>query len=338
MALRIEQNVPLAQYTTLHVGGVADFVVEVKTVEEVRAALRFASQTATPPLILGGGSNVLISDAGYRGLVIINRLTGREYQEEGETVRLRCGAGENFDAVVAETVAKGYWGLENLSAIPGTVGATPIQNVGAYGVEVSSLVTAVIAIHSKTYEEKIFTLTECAFGYRDSFFKNEAGRAWVVTAVEFTLSKKSQPHLEYGALTELQTVPSLTPAHVRAKVTEIRAGKFPDWHEVGTAGSFFKNPIIPRTQYEALVQKYPELPSFSVGASMVKVPLGYILDRVCQLRGYCEEGVCLYEQQALVLVNVGNANAATIDAFAKKVAMMVKEKTGIEIEREVRSV
>lgn len=263
---------------------------------------------------------------------------GRAYSEQRDDVTLTCGAGEILDAVVADTVARNYWGLENLSAIPGTVGATPIQNVGAYGVEVSSLVTAVRAVHVDTLEEKVFSTAACQFGYRDSFFKTSEGRAWVVVEVTVLLSKAPAPQLTYGALAELQSQTNLSSSQVREKVVSIRAGKFPDWHIVGTAGSFFKNPIISRAQYEQLCEKYPELPGYPTPVGEVKVSLGWILDHVCHLRGYCQDGVCLYEQQALVLVNVAAKNANAIDVFADHIANRVADKTGISIEREVRKV
>lgn len=338
MGLRIEKAVPLAPYTTLQVGGVADHLAVVKTVEELGEALRFAKQTATPPLILGGGSNVLISDFGYRGLVIVNQISGRQYEEEGDEVLLTCGAGEVLDTVVADTATRGYWGLENLSAIPGTIGATPIQNVGAYGVEISDLVTKVVAVHVETTEEKVFTKADCQFGYRDSFFKTTAGREWIVTSVTFRLSCTSAPQLEYGALAELEKTAELTPQQVRDQVVAIRSEKFPDWQRVGTAGSFFKNPIISNAQFTALQKDYPGILGYPMGDTKTKVSLGWVLDNVCSLRGYCRDGVCLYERQALVLVHESPVSAKAIDEFATYVANMVKEKTGIVIEREVRSV
>ena len=195
-------------------------------------------------------------------------------------VTLTCGSGEWLDDVVADSVERGYWGLENLSAIPGTVGATPVQNVGAYGVEVSSRITAVAAIHQDSEEEKIFSVRECAFGYRDSFFKSPAGAVWVVTTVTFSLSQTPRPQLEYGALAALKTVEDITPSLVRASVMKIRAGKFPDWKVVGTAGSFFKNPIITAAAYKTLKTNYPELPGFPTDNGMVKVSLGFILDKI----------------------------------------------------------
>jgi UDP-N-acetylmuramate dehydrogenase len=337
MELLLRENVPLSQYTTLKVGGVADYVVEVKSVEDLKKALMLAQErTKTAPLILGGGSNVLIPEEGYRGLVIIMNMKGREYKDEADTLcQLRLGAGEVLDDVVAETCEKGLWGLENLSSIPGSVGATPVQNVGAYGAEVSSLITNVQAIHRETFEEKNFSNDECVFLYRDSFFKSEAGKSWIITSVTFSLSKTLIPQLEYADLVSLRERSDLTPQVVREAVQVIRAGKFPDWHTVGTAGSFFKNPIIEATHFADLQQQYPGIVGYIQENDMVKVSLGWILDKVCGLKGYCDEHVCLFEKQALVLVTKSTATADDIKKFTVDVQKKVFEKTKINIETEV---
>lgn len=336
-----KQNVSLHQYTTLHIGGVADYVWEVESVEEVRAACRFAKQTGTPPgntpLILGGGSNVLISDEGYRGVVIRNCIQGRTYHDvSDDVVHLTVGAGELLDDVVADTVARGLWGLENLSSIPGTVGATPVQNVGAYGVEVADSIVSVQAVHRDSGEEKLFSQTECAFAYRDSFFKTPDGRLWIITAVTFALSRTPQPQIAYADLAPLRECTTLTPADIRTQIQQVRAAKFPDWTVVGTAGSFFKNPIISSSAFAKLVQQYPDIPSFVQSDGRVKVPLGYILDKVCQLKGYREGNVGLYENQALVLVAYDGATATEVKTFVKKIEAYVFEKTNIQIECEVQ--
>ncbi len=250
---------------------------------------------------------------------------------------MSCGSGEVLDDVIEDATSLGYWGLENLSSIPGTVGATPIQNVGAYGVEVSSLITGVKAVHSKTLEEKNFTPQECFFSYRDSFFKTQEGRQWFVTEVSFKLSKKSAPKLSYGSLIDLQNQPDITPNQIRKTVQEIRAGKFPDWAVIGTAGSFFKNPIISAGKYTELKSTYPDLPGFELENGQIKLSLGWVLDKICGLRGYCEGGVCMFKQQALVLTNTGDS-AKAVKKFQAKVAGIVKEKVGIDIEPEVRIV
>lgn len=338
MKLAIEENVSLSQYTTLKVGGEADYFVEVETVDDLKEGLMFAKQTSNPPLLIGAGSNLLFPDSGYRGIVIKNNIKGVVYNHGNEgDVLVTVGAGEVLDELISDTVSRNLWGLENLSAIPGTVGATPIQNVGAYGVEVSELVRSVSAINIDTLEEKVFSREECQFAYRDSFFKTDAGRKWVVTSVDFCLSTVQKSCLDYGDLALLKNTPDLSPQAVRDKVIEIRSGKFPDWKQVGTAGSFFKNPVISQDTFKTLQTKYPEIPFYPASENKIKIPLGWVLDNVCQLKGYCQNNVCLYEKQALVLVNQG-ADAATIKKFVTFVTNAVEEKTGLKIEPEVRIV
>lgn len=336
MNIEIKEQCKLSDYTTIHLGGIADYLVEVSSIEELKAALQFArEQTATPPLVIGGGSNILFADEGYRGLVIVNRIAGYRIAESENEAMLMAGAGEILDDVVRRTAESRLWGLENLSSIPGSVGATPVQNVGAYGVEVSSLIKEVKAIHSQTLEEKTFANSECRFSYRDSYFKTPEGKEWIVVEVIFKLRKNFSPILHYGSLTELSNSEALTPAEVRTKVQEIRSEKFPDWNEVGTAGSFFKNPIISKNEFEELQDKYPEIVGHKVSEEEVKVSLGWILDKVCNLRGYCEGNVCLYEKQALVLVVEKGASATEVNNFVKKITGLVFEKIKIKIEPEV---
>jgi UDP-N-acetylmuramate dehydrogenase len=335
--MEIRTGVPLAPYTTLKVGGAAEHLVEVTSETELQQVRQFAEQIDAPVLLLGGGSNVLVPDAGYQGVVIVNRITGIEYQSTAEgKISVTIGAGELLDDVVADTVKRGYWGLENLSHIPGTVGAAPIQNVGAYGVEVSALITSVRAVSLQSGEVRTFKNQDCQFAYRDSYFKTAAGREWLVTRVTCTLATDREPRLEYGDLQQLDQA-TCTLADVRAKVIEIRSSKFPDWHTVGTAGSFFKNPIISVDQHTQLLQQYPALPTFVMPDGRYKISLGWVLDKVCDLRGYRVGAVGLYHNQALVLINTGDS-ATAIEDFAAQIAALVYDKTAIKIEPEVRFV
>jgi len=337
MSSVMQHDVSLSAHTTLQVGGPADYFVAVHTVEGLKQALHFAKQNAVPVYVLGGGSNILFPDDGFRGLVIKNCIPGIVYTQQESDTTLVCGAGENWDDVVADTVEKKYWGLENLSLIPGTVGATPIQNVGAYGVEVAELITAVACVHKETLQEKVFSAAECQFGYRDSYFKSTAGRDWIVTHVTFTVSASPQPKLEYKDIMHLQGVENISSQIIRDAIVQVRTKKFPDWERVGTAGSFFKNPIIPEAASVALVQKYPELPTFPAGPGECKVLLGWILDKALHLKGYKKDNVRLFENQALVLVNEGGSSQA-IESFYLSIQKIVFEETGITIEPEVQIV
>lgn len=328
-------GVALAGKTTFQVGGPATYFATATTVTELQTLLTTAYAAEQPVTIIGGGSNVLVADTGVAGCVIAPAMRDWTDTRTGTTVHLTVGAGMVFDDLVAQTVARGWWGLENLSHIPGWVGATPIQNVGAYGVEVSDRIISVTALHKETLEVRTFTHAECDFGYRDSWFKTAAGRAWVVTQVTFQLSTEPTPELSYRDLHErfADATPQL--ADIRQAVVEIRAAKFPDWHTVGTAGSFFKNPIVSAAQYTQLQQAYPDLPGYPLAGERVKVALGWLLDKACALRGHYQGPVGCYESQALVLVQTGGATATEITRFAHFVAEEVFAKTGITIEWEV---
>ena len=273
------------------------------------------------------------------GLVLQIKLKGITFADQGEIVKLEAAAGETFDEVVAEAVEKGYWGLENLSAIPGTVGATPIQNVGAYGVEIADLIERVTVFNPITGELESLTPAQCQFSYRNSIFKHSAGRHYIVVSVTLCLHKKATPKLAYADVAAYGfDAATVTPLQVRLAITEIRSKKFPDWHRVGTAGSFFKNPIITKDKYGELKKEYPELPFFEVNETHVKIPLAWVLDTVCKLKGFKMGSVGLYEHQPLALVNFGNGNEKEITALAEYVSRKVKEKINVDIEWEVQRI
>lgn len=331
----IQTHVPLAPLTTFKTGGAAALCVVVTTEAELTAALAYAHAEALAVTVLGGGSNVLVPDAGVLGLTILMRIEGEAIEQDGSTVRVTVGAGVELDRFIARCVSAGWWGLENLSAIPGSVGATPIQNVGAYGVEAGEVIQSVRAFDRETAQFTELSASACQFGYRDSLFKHADGR-YVVTAVTYRLSTEPRPRLSYRDLAAhfgADPTPSL--AAIRAAVTDIRSRKFPDWHTVGTAGSFFKNPIIPRSQYESLQGRYPDLPYYPVSDGTVKVPLGWILDHVLGVRGEGTATVGTYREQALVVVNRGGASTTDVLHFTDTLADHVFRETGIAIEREV---
>lgn len=332
--LSIARDVPLAPYTTFGTGGAAQYFLSVTASADLKSLTDRAAEM--PTLVLGGGSNLLVADSGFAGLVIKNEITGRSYEVKDDEVLATFGAGELLDAVVAETVAHGYWGLENLSHIPGTIGATPVQNVGAYGVEVSQLIDAVEAVHSTTGVSQWFTAKDCQFGYRDSFFKTPAGKPWIITQVRFRLSLSPRPILTYGDLRQLPDTTSQQA--IRDRVIAIRSTKFPDWHTARTAGSFFKNPIISKAHYNQLQERYPDLPAYEVDDTHCKIPLGWVLDKVCQVRGHQVGKVGSYEGQALVVTATEGATTADIMDYADYLRTIVKQATDIAIEPEVTGV
>jgi UDP-N-acetylmuramate dehydrogenase len=333
----IQEGVQLKDYTTFHIGGIADFFVRVRTVDELREAVRFAHERQLPITILGGGSNMLIGEQGIRGVVIKIDIEGIRYEQTGEYDALvHVGAGMMLDALVEDTIAHGYWGLENLSAIPGTVGATPVQNVGAYGVEIGSRIASVAVYDMVDEKEITLSAVACAFGYRTSLFKTDAGKQYIITGVTFALTRVPRPHIEYADLRKTfgDTVPSQR--DIRATLIQIRGNKFPDWTVVGTAGSFFKNPSVTKEKYAALRTKYEHLPGYENEDGSIKIPLGFVIDKIIGMRGVCVGNVGTYEAQSLVIVNYGGATADDVDAFAQEIEKKVFDAIGVRIEREVR--
>jgi UDP-N-acetylmuramate dehydrogenase len=335
--IEVRTQVSLAPYTTFNIGGPAEFFVVVTTLEELIEAVQYAHQRLLHITVIAGGSNMLIADEGIPGLTIKMSFGGYAIEPTNHYDALvRMNAGATLDDVIAECVKQGYWGLENLSAIPGSVGATPIQNVGAYGVEVSSRITHVTALNIDTCTFRTFTRDECAFGYRMSFFKTTEGSRHIITEVGFFVSKIPTPHLQYADLRRAFSDRDPSLRQIRDEIIRIRSQKFPDWRIVGTAGSFFKNPRITRERYQTLLRTYPDAPGFDDGPDTLKVPLGWILDKVLNMRGARDGAVGTYQNQSLVLVNWGGARASDIERFAQTIEARVKEATDIDIEREVR--
>ena len=330
----IQENISLAQYTTFKIGGNAHFFCKVTTVDELKEAVIFAKEKSVPFFVLGGGSNILIADEGFNGLVIKMDIEGKKIQDQIIT----AGAGESWDDFVDYTVKQGFNGLENLSSIPGTVGAAPVQNIGAYGVEVGQFISSVNVFDTQTMKEVELSVRECHFGYRYSLFKKEKGR-YIVTLVNFSLKRDGKVNVEYKDLKEKFT--QATPSQVREAVIDIRRHKLPDWNKWGTAGSFFKNPVITQAHFDELKAKYPGLPGFpendANGKSndQIKIPLGWVLDNVCNAKGLLRGGVGTYEKQALVIVTKPGATASEVVEFTQDLMKQVKEKTGIIVEAEV---
>ena len=335
--ITVSHNISLAPHTTFKLGGIAEHFCIVHSEDELREAHTYARSNNLPIWIIGGGSNLLVPDEGVRGLVVCMAIEGVAYEENQDTCIVHAGAGVWFDDLVRDTVARGLWGLENLSSIPGTVGASVVQNIGAYGVEVGEVVQEVRACDTEASAPTVRMLSPeaCAFGYRDSCFKHGAGKSLVVTGVSYILSKTPRPRLAYKDLARTfhDVVP--TQVEIRDAVVAIRAQKFPDIRSIGTAGSFFKNPIISQSQYDTLRARYPELPGFPFGEGMVKVPIAWILDHVLMVKGLRARAVGAWNAQPLVLVNYGGASCADVDAFARMLEVRVREETGIILEREV---
>lgn len=350
----IQENIPLAKLTTMKVGGDARFFCTAKNTQDLVKAVTFAQKENLPIFILGSGSNIIVSDEGLKGLVIKMEIEGvRPLRVADNNILLVVSAGENWDHVVEYAVNQKLYGIENLSAIPGTVGAVPIQNIGAYGMEVGDVIEWVEVFNTKTMEfEKLFN-EECAFGYRDSIFKKDEGKDFIVTQVAFLLQRNGELKTDYKDIRnffEGHRDQSITLSNLRDAVVRIRTAKLPDHKKVGTVGSFFKNPHISRDALMVLKKKYPELPFFISEdnnpdipqlpfviskSNDIKIPLAWILDKVCGLGGFREGNVGLHPTQPLALIHYGGGSCREIDNFAKKIEDKVMKATGIEIVREV---
>jgi len=335
--MTIEKNVPLAPYTTFGIGGPALFLICVKNVEELKEALSFAAQKQLRVLVLGGGSNVVIEDSGFNGLVIKIEIKGIEIEQSAGGAVVTAGAGEGWDALVERTTQEGLWGIENLSGIPGTVGGAVVGNIGAYGQALSQKLEWVDALDRHTGIVQQFTNAECDFGYRESVFSKHADR-YVVVRAAFLLTLMPTPELSYKDLAERfkdEKNPALFA--IREAVLAIRHGKFPDLSVEGTAGSFFKNPIVTKEAADALVAQYPGLPVFAMPeTSGVKIPLAWLLDRVLNLKGFSVGGARLFEKQPLVVAAKKGTTSDEVIKLASVVTEKVKEKFSISIEPEVK--
>lgn len=335
----IKKNVKLAPLTTFKIGGKADYFCVAESVEDLSEAAKFARNKKLPVFVLGGGSNLVVDDSGFRGLVIKIEILGLDFSDNGEVV---AGAGENWDYLISVCIGKKFYGLENLSGIPGTVGGAAVQNIGAYGVEVKDSVKWVEALDIKTGKLKKFLSKQCRFGYRNSFFKSEEGRRWIVVRVCFALSRLGEVNIKYRDLENYFAKSpkggEVSPEAVRKAVLKIRSKKFPPLNKFGTAGSFFKNPIISEEEAKKLSERYEGLPTFPVGEGKVKISLAWIIDHVCNLKGVAQGQVKISEKQALVLVSAGKATAGEVFSLAEKIKKEVFAKTGIKIEFEVEKI
>lgn len=309
--------------------------VEYESVEELCAFLK-QKNYELPLLHIGRGSNLLFS-GDYQGTVLHSLIKGYEVvSETSDTVDVRVGAGEVWDDFVAYTVQKNLYGAVNLSLIPGEVGASAVQNIGAYGVEAKDLIVSVDTVCVSTGELRQFSNGECCYAYRKSIFKQELKGKYIVTHVTYRLSKVPVWHLDYGNIrTELDKASCpLTLDNLRRIIIRIREEKLPDPAQMGNAGSFFMNPVIPKKQFADLQSIYTDMPSYPAGEDCVKVPAGWMIDR-CGWKGKSLGRAGVHARQALVLVNLGGATGKEIMALAEAVVASVKEKFGIDIHPEV---
>ncbi|MBB6371959.1 UDP-N-acetylmuramate dehydrogenase [Chryseobacterium shigense] len=334
----MQENFSLQPYNTFGVDVNAKYFAEVQSIEELKNAISYSRKHELPILLLGGGSNILLTKD-FDGLAIKLSLKGISEEDlNGNEVLVTAKAGENWHEFVLYSLEKNYGGLENLSLIPGNVGTSPMQNIGAYGTEIKDIFVSCTVLDLESLELKTFNLEQCRFGYRDSIFKQEGKGRYVILEVSFKLTKKDHRiKTEYGAIkTELENlgISSPTIQDVSKAVINIRQSKLPNPKETGNAGSFFKNPTIPLTQFEDLKQKFENIPGYPNG-NEVKVPAGWLIEQ-CGWKGKQIGNVASHKLQALVIVNAtGKATGKEIFDFSTEIINSVKEKFGIELEREV---
>jgi UDP-N-acetylmuramate dehydrogenase len=331
----IQKNISLRPYNSFHLDVLASEIIFVKTTEEVQNILEQSDKI--PLLILGGGSNLLFTK-NVDGLVLKIEIRGMdEVKEDASHIYVRAGAGENWHEFVEYTMKRNWGGLENLSLIPGNAGAAPIQNIGAYGVELKDIFYELEAYDRE--EKKVFTfgVNDCQFAYRDSIFKSSQKDRYIILNVTFILNKKPILHTSYGAIREeLKKMGVLTPTiqDVSKAVIKIRRSKLPDPAEIGNAGSFFKNPTVDQVKFLSLSERYPDLPAYPHGDKSVKLAAGWLIEQ-CGWKGYRKGDAGVHKDQALVLVNYGNAIGREILELSEKIEKSVHRKFEILLEREV---
>ncbi|PHQ31284.1 UDP-N-acetylmuramate dehydrogenase [Leeuwenhoekiella nanhaiensis] len=334
--MNLQHQFSLKEHNTFGIPAKAEAFIAVTSKEELKEALSHSDYP--DPFILGGGSNMLLKKD-IDGLVVHVALKGIELvKETEEEVWVQVAAGENWHQFVMYCVEHGYGGVENMALIPGNTGTAPVQNIGAYGVELKDVFYKCTAIDRKNLEERSFSLAECNFGYRESVFKNELKDRFVITSVTFKLTKANHKlHTEYGAIQETLEAKGIENpgiADIADAVIAIRSSKLPDPKELGNSGSFFKNPIISREQFENLQEKFPQMPHYPVSKTTVKVPAGWLIEQAgFKGKRFGDAGV--HKNQALVLVNYGNATGAEIWELALKVKEQVQQQFGITIDPEV---
>ena len=328
----------LQKFNTLAVPALAQYFVCVKTDDELREAFAFARTESLPLLFLGGGSNIVLRDD-FPGLVVHIKSQGKEVVDENEDfVWLKVAAGENWHHLVEYSLNNAFYGLENLSLIPGSVGAAPIQNIGAYGVEVKDLVAELSAINIRSGLAVTFTNESCIFGYRDSIFKQSLKDQYVITSVTFRLRKQPVLNLAYPALRAAfgqRDEADISPQEVSAAVIAIRQSKLPDPTAIPNVGSFFKNPVIDRAQFESLKTAHPKLVFYPAANNQIKLAAGWLIDQA-GWRGRSVAGARVHDQQALVLTNPSKGSGLAVLELADAIKKSVFEQFGVPLEMEPR--
>ncbi|SDS61631.1 UDP-N-acetylmuramate dehydrogenase [Gramella sp. MAR_2010_147] len=334
--MRVLRNFSLKDHNSFGIDVRADKFISIENLDNLKSILR--KSYASELFILGGGSNMLLTGDIHK-MVLHIAIKGKKVVSETDNhVILEAAAGENWHEFVLWTLKQNYGGLENLSLIPGNVGTAPIQNIGAYGVELKDSFVSCIALNIQTLEEKEFSLEDCNFSYRNSIFKNQLKGQYIITSVKFRLTKNHhQLNINYGSIRAELAEKGINSPEIKDisnAVIAIRQSKLPDPKKIGNSGSFFKNPVIAKDQFEELKRKFPEIPSYEVSEEEIKVPAGWLID-TAGYKGYRLGDAGVHKNQALVLVNYGEATGAEILNLSKTIQKAIKDKFGIDLEAEV---
>lgn len=333
--LKIYDNHSLKDNTTFGVDIATAYYTEPSTAEELVHAINHARERNWKYYITGEGSNLLFIK-NYEGLIIHPLIKGVSVLDTSDSeVLVSAGAGENWDHFVAYCVEQHWHGTENLSLIPGSVGAAPVQNIGAYGVEAKDIITSVEVINTRNMQLEMLSNPACEFGYRDSIFKHGDPEKYIVTGVVFSLKKNAAPILEYGNVKEMFNQRETQDLkNLRETIIDIRSSKLPDPVKTGNAGSFFKNPVISADDFEILQSRYAQVPNYPAGKGRVKIPAAWLIESA-GWKGKREGDVGTWPQQPLVIVNYGNATGQQIFDFSEKIRLSIQEKFDIALDREV---
>ena len=334
--LQIQENISLRPYNTFAINVNANYFANIESENDLKVLFQNEITRKEKLLILGGGSNVLFTQD-YAGLAIKVSIKGIKSEIDGDQIMVTAGAGEVWNDFVNYCVANNFAGVENLSLIPGTVGASPVQNIGAYGVELKDVFRSCTAFEIETGNMRTFSFEDCHFGYRESVFKGELKGKYIITSVTFILSSAPKINTSYGAIeTELQKRGIENPniADVSAAVSHIRVGKLPDPSTIGNAGSFFKNPVIEEHEFADVVAKHPDVVHYPTLDGKIKLAAGWLIEQ-CGWKGKIVGATGTWKDQALVLVNHGNATGTEVFNFSEQIIDSVKSTFGVTLEREV---
>ena len=330
--MQIQTQADLSAYHTFSISQTCDYLIEAQSLDDIITAYQSEKWQDLPKLMLGKGSNMLFTQP-FHGVVIVNQLMGISAKESEHHWHLHISSGEDWPTLVKWTVEQGYNGLENLALIPGCAGSAPIQNIGAYGVELKDVCEYVDYLCLDSFKVQRISAEQCEFGYRDSIFKHQLYQKAIIVAVGLKLAKQWQPNISYGPLQSFDAN-NVSAEQIYNTVCAVRMEKLPDPNVTGNAGSFFKNPVISQAQYQLLKHRFPDMVAYPAEHGM-KLAAGWLIDQ-CGLKGTKIGGAQVHAQQALVLVNADSASAEDVVQLAAKVKTSVFDKFGVELEHEVR--